>query len=510
MSIKVGNTVYDKEGLEYEIVSKLGSGGFSIVYKIRNTKDNKYYALKTLTGDFTNEEDSLALKNDAILASEVDHNNVIKYYYFHDGEEFNGLPPYIIMEYAEQGSLYDLLKRRKSSNELINIESLNRYFIQLIRGMNELNQILIHRDIKPQNILIVEDELKISDFGISKYVEAATRTKTFKGFGTLEYVAPEVWKNEKNTISMDIYSMGITFYEMATLVYPFIVVTSDYENWKNAHLYIDPRKPSEINKEIPYHIERIILKMIEKDKGTRYQSWSSIEKDINMGSNYQSKSSLIIDDIVKMVDEKEDLRKRKLTEEEQYQNRKQQYRDKIKSQFIRDIYNPLKKISDDFNSQHNSLRSKFDEAWSIDIFSFSLQIPSLPQISVNFLILHEDEHVIERIVQQPWDREAKVHKSFALPKYPLNNRDIMGWGTITTSMGKGVNLVFVKKDEDLSGDWLLLVNTNNAFVQSARMPEPFPFDLNEIEKEIKNINVMHIYDINVEPFNVETIINLIK
>ena len=96
-------------------------------------------------------------------------------------------------------------------------------FLQLASGMKHINSILVHRDIKPDNILIVDDVLKITDFGLAKYAEATTRSVTFKGYGTKEYCAPEVCKNEKNTIYMDIYSMGIVFYEIATLKYRILL-----------------------------------------------------------------------------------------------------------------------------------------------------------------------------------------------------------------------------------------------------------------------------------------------
>lgn len=83
--------------------------------------------------------------------------------------------------------------------------------------MIAINAELVHRDIKPENILVSNDVLKISDFGLAKIASESTRTMSFKGYGTIPYIAPEAWNSDKNTIQMDIYSMGIVFYELATL-----------------------------------------------------------------------------------------------------------------------------------------------------------------------------------------------------------------------------------------------------------------------------------------------------
>ncbi len=108
------------------------------------------------------------------------------------------------------------MRKRKKSESFFSDREIIAMYKQLICGMKAINENLVHRDIKPDNILIKDSMLKVSDFGLSKVVADKTRTGTFKGFGHLLYMAPEGWTMEKNTIQMDIYSMGLVFYEIAT------------------------------------------------------------------------------------------------------------------------------------------------------------------------------------------------------------------------------------------------------------------------------------------------------
>src|SRR5690606_9381868 len=123
--------------------------------------------------------------------------------------------------------------------------------LQLSEGMRSINEHLVHRDIKLENILIRDGILKIADVGISKPVNEGTRQITFKGAGSVKYTAPERWRNETNTIQNDIYSMGIVFYELATLQHPFDVASEDAYSWQQAHFFQNAKPIKEINANIP-------------------------------------------------------------------------------------------------------------------------------------------------------------------------------------------------------------------------------------------------------------------
>ena len=171
MIIKPGTIIYDNDKNKYIIIDSEGTGGFASVFKIERENDKSIYALKTLLESYSDDKLLRGLINEANLATNIIHQNVIKYLFFHDGSMFNELPPYIIMEYANQGTLWEIIQKQSAKKEFLPNNELRQYFNDLINGMEVINAKLIHRDIKPKNILIKDDILKISDFGLSKIVE---------------------------------------------------------------------------------------------------------------------------------------------------------------------------------------------------------------------------------------------------------------------------------------------------------------------------------------------------
>ncbi|MCD4677851.1 MAG: serine/threonine-protein kinase [Desulfobacula sp.] len=207
MIIEAGTTIFSEGGQELSIEKYLGSGGFGEVYKATDKEGGESYAVKTVRNPF--DKNMLkSFRNEGKLAVTIEHKNVINYHYFHDGTEFTELPPYIVMEYANQGNLFDIINKCKADNVMLSNDELLSLFAQLVRGMAAINGKLIHRDIKPDNILINDEVIKITDFGLSKVIVESTRASTFKGYGCIPYMAPEGWRFDKNTIQMDIYSMG--------------------------------------------------------------------------------------------------------------------------------------------------------------------------------------------------------------------------------------------------------------------------------------------------------------
>ena len=257
-------------------------------------QDKKMFALKTMLNVFPSQDEYNAFQNEINTARVIHNENVIEYEYMHDGNTFSEYPPYIIMEYASQGTLQNILEQRRDKKEFFSNDELTQMFLQLSKGMECINSVLVHRDIKPDNILINDDVLKISDFGLAKYVEATTRNVTFKGFGTRQYCAPEVWKNEKNTLQMDIYSMGIVFYELATLQYPYMVQTGDY---MDAHLYGAVDNPLKYNPQISVSIVSLLNKMLQKPRSKRFSSWKEIIDLLEAGDNRGKQN----DEIAKLV-----------------------------------------------------------------------------------------------------------------------------------------------------------------------------------------------------------------
>lgn len=282
--IKTNDIIKDGEWREYKVISLIWSWWMAHVLKVERVFDWKCFAVKTLNIYVENGPDHKALLHEWQLSTEIYNNNVINYKFFHDGETYKDIGPYIIMELADENNLSDIIKLQRESNTFFSEKEISSLIRQIINWMRAINEKLIHRDIKPENILLKGKQIKISDFWISKIVWDVTRVSTFKWYGTFPYYAPEVFSNATNTIQMDIYSIWIVFYLISTLEYPYIFDDSNKSNQdkrREAHLFQSPRPAVEVNNDLPPQISSIIQKMIEKRPSNRYLSWDEIEDDLN-------------------------------------------------------------------------------------------------------------------------------------------------------------------------------------------------------------------------------------
>ncbi len=154
---------------------------------------------------------------------EVRHPNVVSYLYVNE-DESEEISPYVIMEFIEGGTLFDLLKRLKQNSANLSLENTISLMRGIALGAEAINEKIIHRDIKPDNIMLdgTEDNYipRIADFGISKIAIEPTRPETFKGTQAVSYMAPEVWNQQKHSIKIDVYSVGLVFYEILMLEHP--------------------------------------------------------------------------------------------------------------------------------------------------------------------------------------------------------------------------------------------------------------------------------------------------
>ncbi len=487
MIVKKGSIFFDSEANEYEVIDHLGEGGFGDVYKIQRKNKQNIYALKTLKSPFVDDKVIKSLVNEGRLAQGISHPNVIQYYYFHDGETYKELSMYIIMEYAEGGTLYDVIKSREENNFYSNDE-LIVMFRQLISGMRAINSKLIHRDVKPDNILIHNDLLKISDFGLSKIVSEATRTSTFKGIGCLPYQAPEGWKFEKNTIQMDIYSMGIVFYELASLEFPYTISRGDYKEWMNVHLFDVAPKVDEFNTNLSPIVSRLIMKMMEKEISNRFKNWDEIETHLNKNEIATTTNSSIIDD---MLSKSNELAQKATQEKLKREKREQEILDFEKLvlfQLHKNIINPVKEFVDEFNNKSDG--SKIVYHFNSNSYLNTIQYGA-KTIAIN----------LEPIIKENFYREVKekdynlVHTRKVLQLPRIDERRIMAWGFIKANDGTGFNIILLENDDSPYGEWLLLLNRHRVLLTRTKdsRPEPFPFEMKELENEIKSFGGMHIY-----------------
>ena len=265
--IKIGMLI----GERYEILEKIGTGGMSDVYKAKCHKLNRFVAVKVLKQEFSENENFVSkFKVEAQAAAGLMHPNIVNVY---DVGNENGIN-YIVMELVEGITLkkYIEKKARLSVKEAISIA------IQISMGIEAAhNNHIIHRDIKPQNIIISKDgKVKVTDFGIAK--AATSNTITSNVMGSVHYTSPEQARGGFSDEKSDIYSLGITLFEMLTGRVPFNGDTTVAIAIK--HIQEPIPSPRDYVPEIPVSVEQIVYKCTQKSPDRRYQSMSELTEDL--------------------------------------------------------------------------------------------------------------------------------------------------------------------------------------------------------------------------------------
>lgn len=258
-------------GDRYEIIEKIGSGGMSDVYKAKCHKLNRYVAIKVLKDEFSDDQNFVhKFKTEAQSAASLSHINIVNVFDVVQESDLH----YIVMELIEGVTLKEFIKQKGP----LEIEEAVEIAIQIASGIEHAHKNkIIHRDIKPQNIMISYDGIiKVTDFGIAR--AASSSTITANATGSVHYISPEQARGGYTDEKSDIYSLGITLFEMLTGKLP-------YEGDNNVsialqHIQGDMVNPRDINPAITPSIESVIIKMIQKKAELRYQNISDVIIDL--------------------------------------------------------------------------------------------------------------------------------------------------------------------------------------------------------------------------------------
>ena len=373
--------------------------------------------------------------------------------------------------------------------------------------MCRINSELVHRDIKPENILLCGNTLKISDFGLSKVAAEKTRTKSFKGYGTLPYMAPEAFDYSKNTIQMDMYSMGIVFYELATLKYPYTIVSLNYETYKEAHLYSAIKNPILINPKLSPSLVSVINRMLEKPAKNRFANWDEIIKFLDS----QEQSISPIDDLVAQAissrNEEDIARQQRKSALEQEQKEKEDHVKLIYSQFDRTIINPIVEFAEKINSRYAGDKLTFSAKRPINPkntkFNWKLCIPPDNEIHINYEVIFEENFVhTATTTKSPYLTSIQTYGH--VPQY--NGQKVLAWGEITNSFNYGFNILLLDNG-DIYGDWIIMNNKNYL---SEYKKEPFAFTIDELPKAIDSVHATRKFRSDFEEFNKISFLSQIK
>ena len=259
----------------YKIYDKVGGGGMATVYLARDLETNEVVAVKILREEYTEDEQYVKrFQKEAEIATKLKHPNITQVRDF--GKE-EGIY-YIVMEYVQGKTLEEIIKE-KGKISIENAIEIARAVAEALAYAND-HGIIAHRDIKPQNIMVTRDgNVKVMDFGIAKVSETATLTSQGSIIGTPYYLSPEQAKGQPTDIRSDLYSLGITLFQMVTGKLPFYA-----ENpWSviNMHISFPPPKIEELNEKVPEKLREIIYKLLEKNPENRYQLPQELTEDLS-------------------------------------------------------------------------------------------------------------------------------------------------------------------------------------------------------------------------------------
>ncbi len=257
----------------YEISEIIGVGGMAVVYKAYDNIDDRIVAVKILKDEFlANEEFRRRFKNESKAIAVLSHPNIVKVYDVSYGDRLQ----YIVMEYIEGITLKEYIQQQG----VINHREAVFFVMQILRALQHAHDKgIVHRDIKPQNILLLENgAIKVTDFGIARFSASETRTMTDSTIGSVHYISPEQARGDFTDDKADIYSVGVMLYEMLTGKLPF--ESDNTVSVAIMQLQQDPVMPREINPEIPIGLEQIIIRAMQKNINDRYQSAAEMLLDL--------------------------------------------------------------------------------------------------------------------------------------------------------------------------------------------------------------------------------------
>jgi len=264
-------------GGRYEIIEKIGAGGMAHVYKAKCRLLNRNVAVKILRDEFVNDEEFVKkFRRESQAAASLSHPNIVNVYDV-GAEEVNGQRIYyIVMEYINGKTLKEIIREK---GKLSLGETLD-YSIQMAEALEHAHKNhIVHRDIKPHNIMITEDgRVKVTDFGIARAATASTVTNTSNVIGSVHYFSPEQARGGYTDEKSDIYSLGIVIYEMATGKVPYEGDSPISVALK--HIQEDILPPRSINPTIPVSLENIIMKCVQKSQLDRYNNASELLRDL--------------------------------------------------------------------------------------------------------------------------------------------------------------------------------------------------------------------------------------
>jgi len=258
----------------YEILELIGFGGMAIVFKAYDLLEKRYVAVKILKDEYLENEDfKRRFRNESKAIALLSHPNIVRVL----DVNFSETIQYIVMEYIDGITLKEYIGQQGS----VKWKEAVHFTVQILRALQHAHDNgIVHRDIKPQNVMLLEDgTIKVMDFGIARFARESGKTLSDKAIGSVHYISPEQAQGAPTDEKTDIYAVGVMLYEMLTGRVPFDGDTPVAIAIKQ--MQSEPKRPTQIKPDLPVGLEEIILRAMQKDPGLRYQTAAEMLRDID-------------------------------------------------------------------------------------------------------------------------------------------------------------------------------------------------------------------------------------
>jgi len=420
----------EKNGGPYTVLHEIGRGGFGIVY-LSQDNNGIQYALK-LIGPADKQEFRASFEQEIISTSGLEHPNLLRICDYGEFEFDDQIWLFTVAEYCPDGDYRHTISKYHQNPP--SLEIIIRDMRQILQGLDVLHSRIVHRDLKPENVLQVGDILKVADFGLAKFVDAATRTLTFKGAGTPIYMAPEIWLMRSATPATDLYALGVIFFEALAGAPPF--PPNDIDMLRHQHLYTPAPRIKSINASIPDLVDGVIKKLLTKDAEQRYQK--AVEVLSVLESVFRSAPSNEVAQIATRIRKQHDI-----AEEESLEKQRRLAAEREERALIDYMEKVVINLTDELIGEVNAhlVETKINTSWNGRDLCYGLgkrilrihffepgELFRNPEVPGRMKVLHE---------------RNVIHGGFI--EIQESGQDREGW-----------NLVLVKSPESIYGQWLIV------------------------------------------------------
>jgi serine/threonine protein kinase len=480
----IGQTVEGRSGQRFRVLREIGRGAFGTVYAVED-EIRGVHALKVIT-PLADPTIAVSFEQEVQSTASVAHENVLRIVdqgtFTLNGQQ--GL--FVVSEYCPDGDYRRrLLTYRAQPPEVSRVAS---DFRQILTGLRALHTQIIHRDLKPENVLVSGSLLKIADFGLARFVDAATRTLTFKGGGTPYYMAPEVWLMQRSTPATDLYAVGVMLYEAFIGELPF--VAADLNALRDLHLYTPAPRAKARNVDVPDIVDGIIKKLLAKEPRARYQSANEVLDALSSIATDPTASPLA--DVAARMRSQHDQAEAKRLQEQRAQDAERdtqarnRYMEKellaMADDVVAEINAHLAETKIETTSRANSRVYGFGSRTLLFRFFHEREIYSNAQVPGRMAILRESHVVHGGVI------EIQEHR-----------QDREGW-----------NVVLIRPPDSMYGEWRLVESRVSALSRRSTRYEPVATEAALFADNLAChwASVMHVFNLTDKSLEREDLIRI--